>query len=206
MLRLFVNSFTADGKYSVLNRDNLTKPIQMQLSHKEKKNSWFFSASVQSRLNFEHFQTKMTLIASVFLNLRSPKSAVKYTSKNAISEYPSTSNMVNALKHCSNLRGGTLSNLSIIAKDNESEKSLLVTCKILRLFAKTLIANDKYSPFNKDNLVQPIQIILSPKKKKTFLDVLSLVSKSRLNFEHFQKKDDPHSLRISEITDSQRRG
>ena len=37
MLRLFVNSFTADGKYSVLNRDNLTKPIQMQLSHKEKK-------------------------------------------------------------------------------------------------------------------------------------------------------------------------
>ena len=28
---------------------------------------------------------------------------------------------------------------------------------------------------------------------------------SALNFEHFQKKDDPHSLCISEITDHERR-
>ena len=36
MLILFVNTFTADGKYSLLDRDNLTQPVQMQLSQKEK--------------------------------------------------------------------------------------------------------------------------------------------------------------------------
>ena len=30
-------------------------------------------------------------------------------------------------------------------------------------------------------------------KKKLFLHFLSAVLKGRLNFEHFQKKDDPHS-------------
>ena len=33
-LRLFVSRFTADDKYSLLNRENLMKPIQMQLSEK----------------------------------------------------------------------------------------------------------------------------------------------------------------------------
>ena len=31
-----VNTFTADDKYSLLKRDNLTQPIQMQLSQKQK--------------------------------------------------------------------------------------------------------------------------------------------------------------------------
>ena len=34
--RLFVNTLTADGKHYRLNRDNLTEPIQMQLSQKLK--------------------------------------------------------------------------------------------------------------------------------------------------------------------------
>ena len=33
---LFVNTFTADDKYSLLNRENSVQPIQMQLSQKEK--------------------------------------------------------------------------------------------------------------------------------------------------------------------------
>ena len=36
VLRLFVNTLTADDKYSLLNRDNLTQPIQMQLSQEQK--------------------------------------------------------------------------------------------------------------------------------------------------------------------------
>ena len=35
-LRLFVNTLTADQKYSPLNRDSLTQPTQMQLSQNEK--------------------------------------------------------------------------------------------------------------------------------------------------------------------------
>ena len=36
ILRLFVNTWTAHNKYSVLNREYLTRPIDMQLSQKEK--------------------------------------------------------------------------------------------------------------------------------------------------------------------------
>ena len=54
----FVNTVTADDKYSLVNRDNLTQPIQIQLSQKENLFSWFFSAFLKSSLNFEHFQQK----------------------------------------------------------------------------------------------------------------------------------------------------
>ena len=56
--RLFINTLSADGKNSLLNRDNLMQPIQMQLSKKEETFSQFFAAFVKSRLNFEHFQKK----------------------------------------------------------------------------------------------------------------------------------------------------
>ena len=42
ILTLFVNTFTADDKYSLLNRDNLTQPIQMHLYGKQKTFSEFF--------------------------------------------------------------------------------------------------------------------------------------------------------------------
>ena len=56
--RLFPNTLSADGKYSLLNRDSLTQPIQMQLSRKQKTFSEFFSAFLKSSLNFEHFEKK----------------------------------------------------------------------------------------------------------------------------------------------------
>ena len=40
-LGLFVNTLTADGKQSILKRDNLTQPIQIQLSNKQKTFSNF---------------------------------------------------------------------------------------------------------------------------------------------------------------------
>ena len=55
---LFINTLSADGKYSVFNRDNLTQPIQMQLSRKEKTFSSFFFAYSRSNWNFEHFLKK----------------------------------------------------------------------------------------------------------------------------------------------------
>ena len=66
ILGLFVNLLTEDDKYSLLYRDNLTQPIQILLSLTQKTVSRFFSAFLKSTLNFEHFQTKMTLIADVF--------------------------------------------------------------------------------------------------------------------------------------------
>ena len=80
---------------------------------------------------------------------------------------------------------------------------MLVLCKILRLFVNTLTADGKYSLLNRDNLTQSIQTLLS-QKQKTFSQIFSSFLKSTLNFEHFQKKDDPHSQCISEITVSEK--
>ena len=58
---------------------------------------------------------------------------------------------------------------------------------------------DKCSLPNRDNLMQPIHIQLS-EKLKTFSRFFNVFSKSRLSFEYFQKKDDAHTLFISEAT------
>ena len=64
---------------------------------------------------------------------------------------------------------------------------MLVLCKILRPFVNTLSEDDKYCLLYKDNLLQPIQILLS-QKQKTLSEFCSAFLKSTLNFEHFQKK------------------
>ena len=58
ILRQFVNTLTVDEKHYLLNRDNLTQPIQIQLSQKEKIFSQFFFAFLKSILNFKHLPKK----------------------------------------------------------------------------------------------------------------------------------------------------
>ena len=48
-----VNTLAADEKYPVLNRDNLTIPIEMQLSQKQKAFSQFFAEFLTSRTTVE---------------------------------------------------------------------------------------------------------------------------------------------------------
>ena len=73
----YIVSLTADDRYSLLNRDNLRQPTQMQLLEKQKIFSQFVAAFLKARLNFEHFQKKMTLIAHVFWKLWTPKTVVR---------------------------------------------------------------------------------------------------------------------------------
>ena len=80
---------------------------------------------------------------------------------------------------------------------------MLVFFKFLRLLVKTLTDDEKYSLLYRENLTQPIQILLY-KKRKAFSQFFSAFLKSTLNFEHFQKKDDPHSRCISQITVSEK--
>ena len=54
--RLFPNTLNSDGKYSLLNRDNLKQPIQVQLSRIQQTFSQFCCEFLESNLNFEHFQ------------------------------------------------------------------------------------------------------------------------------------------------------
>ena len=55
------------------------------------------------------------------------------------------------------------------------------------------------------NLMTPIHMQLS-QKLKTFAEFFSACSKSKVNFEYFQKKYDPHDLFIFEATTCQKRG
>ena len=77
ILGLFVNTLSEDDKYCLLYRDNLSQPIQILLSQKQKTFFEFFSPFLKSTLNFERFQNKMTLIADVFPKLPSPKKVIR---------------------------------------------------------------------------------------------------------------------------------
>ena len=77
ILRLFVNTLTDNDKYGLLYRDNSTQSIQILLSPKQKTFSEFFSAFLKSTLNFEDFQTSLSLIADVFSKLPSPKKMIR---------------------------------------------------------------------------------------------------------------------------------
>ena len=80
---------------------------------------------------------------------------------------------------------------------------MLVLCKILRLFINTFTDDDKYSLLYRDNLMPSIQILLS-QKEKNFFHFFSAFLKFTLNFARFQKKDDPHSRCVSEISISEK--
>ena len=58
ILGLLLNTLAADEKYPVLNRDNLTIPIQMQLSQKQKTFPQLFRELLKSRINYKHFERK----------------------------------------------------------------------------------------------------------------------------------------------------
>ena len=77
IIRLFVNTLTVDDKHYLLNRDNLTQPIQIQLSQKQKRFSEFIFAFLKSILNFQHLPKKMTLIADVYPEIPARKNIVR---------------------------------------------------------------------------------------------------------------------------------
>ena len=80
------------------------------------------------------------------------------------------------------------------------KKSLLLTCQILGLVVNALAADDKYLVLDRDNFTLPIYMQFS-QKQNTFSDFFLAILKSILNFENFEKKDDPHRFDIFEVTD-----
>ena len=74
---------------------------------------------------------------------------------------------------------------------------------MLRLFANTLTADDKYSCHNMQNFLQQFQTLLSQKRKtlsRFFIEIL----RCAWNLEHFEKKNEGPSLIISEIIVSEK--
>ena len=58
ILGVFVNKLTAEGKYPVEDWENLSLPIQMQVSEKRNTLPQYFSPFLESTSNFKHFEKK----------------------------------------------------------------------------------------------------------------------------------------------------
>ena len=75
--RPFLNTLTADDKYSLISKEKWMQTIQMHFSQKPNIFSEFFAAVFESALNFQYFPKKMTLIAYVFPKLPTKKHVLR---------------------------------------------------------------------------------------------------------------------------------
>ena len=124
--------------------------------------------------------------------------------KSHVSENPSTSNIVNGPKHCSNLNFSTISIFIDLCVDNSGWKGLsewyakssdcLLThslSKISILFLTEAIYCNIFREYYLRN-------------DKRFFDFCFPFSRFRFNFGNFQKKDDPPSSCIFEFPNSEK--
>ena len=75
---------------------------------------------------------------------------------------------------------------------------VLVTFELLGQFVNTLTADYNYSRQNRENLSQQVPMQTSLKLKTCSRFFIAFV-KSTLNLQYFLKKDQSHSLRVTEI-------
>ena len=184
ILVLLFNTLAADEKYHLLKRDNLTVPIQMQLSQKQKTFSRFLAAIPNSRWNFEHFDKKDSLIE---FEITDSENLVRWMSKKPWLREPfgkqhgkrAGALLESASQQLCHIHWSMPSKLSW-------ETSLLITCEILGLLVNTLAPDEKYPVLTRDNFTIPIQMQLS-QKQITFSQCFAAFLKSRLNFKNFEK-------------------
>ena len=101
ILGLLVNTLAADEKYPVLFLIKTVQRYQFRYNYLKNKNPFCkLFAALKSKLNFKHFEKKMTLIAFVFPKWRTPKILLDKCLKSPVSEDPSTCNMADVPKHC----------------------------------------------------------------------------------------------------------
>ena len=124
ILGLFSNTLNAHDKYHLLNREDLTQPIWMQLSQKEKKIDNFFLHFWNLNWILNISQRKMTFIADVFPKLGLPKTWLGKCLKSPVSRDPLTSNMGNGPKHSLNPEESTFTIFIDHCKSNWVESSL----------------------------------------------------------------------------------
>ena len=77
ILRLFVNTLTVNDTHYLVKRENLTQPIQIQLSKKQKTFAEILSAFPNYLLNFKHSTKKYTLVADIFAETPFGKNMVR---------------------------------------------------------------------------------------------------------------------------------
>ena len=144
ILGLLLNTLAADEKYPVLNRDNLTIPIQMQLSQKQKTFSQLFAAFLKFRLNFKYFEKKYYPHRFFISEITDSKSVIRKMSKKSRFREPfdkqhgkrAQALLKSASQHLYHIHRSLPRKLSW-------KKSLLLTCKILGHLVNTSATDKK---------------------------------------------------------------
>ena len=88
--------------------------------------------------------------------------------------------------------------IPLISSRASRKRLVLVRSQVLGQFVNTMTADYKYFRQNLENLPQQVQTQISL-KPKTFAGFFIASLKSTLNLEYFEKKDESHSLSITEI-------
>ena len=79
---------------------------------------------------------------------------------------------------------------------------MLVRSEVLGHLVNTLTADYKHSAQNRENLPQQVQTQIS-QERKTFSGFFIAFLKCTLNLEYLEKKDQSHSLSVTEIINSE---
>ena len=189
LLQVFIETLTADHRYSLCYIWNLQVLHQMQLSKKLKTFPQFF---------FPFF-----LLAYLFSKLPTVKGTVTQMFKYRRVIAPFYRQHVKRSKTLVKCPWEYFYKTRLLLWSKLTwETSLLLIFELLRVFIETLTADHRYSLSYIWNLQVLHQMSLS-KKLKTFPEFFFAFLKSSSNFEHFEKKDDIHSQCISEIIDCQ---
>ena len=151
ILWLFVNTLTADEKYPLLKRDNLTIPIQTQLSQKQKTFSQFFAEFLKSRINFKYFENKDDPHRSCASDITASGNVVRWMSKKSCFRLsfdkqlgkPAEALLKSPSQHLLHIHWSLPSQLSW-------KTSLLRTCQIFSQLVNTLSADEKYLVLTRD--------------------------------------------------------
>ena len=169
---LLVKILAADEKYILLKRGNLTIPIQMQLSQKQKTFSQFFAAFLKFSLNFKYFEKKHDPHRFFFSEITDSGNLIRKMSKK--SRFRETFDKQHGKRAQGQLRAEEEHVYQLhwsLPSQLSWKTSHLLTCQIFWLPVNTFAANEKYPVLNRDNLAIPIQMQLS-QKQKLFLKFL----------------------------------
>ena len=88
--------------------------------------------------------------------------------------------------------------IPLISSRASRKRLVLVRSQVLGQFVNTMTADYKYFRQNLENLPQEVETQISL-KPKTFSGFFIASLKSTLNLEYFERKDESHSLSITEI-------
>ena len=99
ILRVFVNTLTAEDKYPDGDCENLRFPIQMQLSEKQKNLSEFSHSFIDLHQILNIFKGKMIVAANEFPKSNTVKTWVDHSLASAVSEPPLIVKMLMTAKH-----------------------------------------------------------------------------------------------------------